>query len=130
MKGKMHLKTLEKFYLVDTGIRYFLAGSKFTDEGNVLENIVYLELLRRDYHVSIGKIGELEVDFIATKIEEKIYIQVSLSINDEKTRERELKPLNAINDNYPKYIITKDKTEFKDIDGIYVINIIDYLLED
>lgn len=130
MKGKMHLKTLEKYYLVDTGIRYLLAGSKFIDEGFVLENIVYLELIRREYHVSIGKIGELEVDFIATKTTEKIYVQVSLTISEDKTRERELKPLLVINDNYPKYIITKDKITFEDIEGIHVINIIDYLLED
>jgi predicted AAA+ superfamily ATPase len=103
MKGKMHLKTLEKYYLVDSGLRYLLAGTRYIDEGHVLENIVFLELIRRDYNVSIGKIGELEVDFIASKAKEKIYVQVTLTMNDESIRRRELKPLLDINDNYPKY---------------------------
>lgn len=130
LKGKMHLKTLEKYYLVDTGLRYLLAGTKFLDEGHVLENIVYLELIRREYDVSIGKIGDLEVDFIASKPSEKIYVQVSMTMSDDKTLKRELKPLQALDDNYPKYIITKDNNTFGDIDGIKVINIIDFLLED
>ncbi len=130
MKGKLFLKTFEKYYLVDTGIRYLLAGAKNIDEGHVLENIVYLELLRRGYQVAIGKIGELEVDFVATKNMEKLYIQVSWTISDEGTREREVKPLMAIRDNYPKLIITRDKVAFNDIEGILVINIVDFLLED
>ena len=130
LKGKMHLKTLEKYYLVDTGLRYLLAGTKYLDEGHVLENIVYLELIRREYDVSIGKIGDLEVDFIASKPSEKIYVQVSMTMSDDKTLMRELKPLQALDDNYPKYIITKDNNTFGDVDGIKVINIIDFLLED
>ena len=129
LKRKMFLKTLEKYYIVDIGIRNRLIGSRNTDYGHVLENIVYLELLRRGYEVSIGKIGSLEVDFVASKPNEKIYYQVSATIMDEKTRERELRPLESISDNYPKYILTMDQTVFNDYSGIRVKNIIDFLLE-
>lgn len=129
LKGKMFLKTLEKYYMVDMGIRNQLTGLRNTDYGHVLENIVYLELLRRGYEVSIGKIGSLEVDFVATRPNEKIYFQVSATILDEKTRERELRPLVAISDNYPKYILTMDQPVFDDYEGIKVKNIIDFLLE-
>ena len=110
LKGKMFLKTLEKYYIVDMGIRNQLTGLRDTDYGHVLENIIYLELLRRGYEVTIGKVGTLEVDFVATNANEKIYYQVSATIFDEKTRERELRPLELISDNYPKYILTMDKT--------------------
>ena len=129
LKGKMYLKTLEKYYIVDMGIRNQLTGLRNTDYGHVLENIVFLELLRRGYDVTIGKIGSLEVDFIATKSDEKIYYQVSATILDEKTRERELRSLESISDNYPKYILTMDQTIFNDFSGIKVKNIIDFLLE-
>ena len=129
LKGKMFLKTLEKYYIVDIGIRNKLIGLRNTDYGHVLENIVYLELLRRGYEVTIGKIGSLEVDFVASKPNEKIYYQVSATIMDEKTRERELRPLESISDNYPKYILTMDQTVFNDYSGIRVKNIIDFLLE-
>lgn len=129
LKGKMFLKTLEKYYIVDMGIRNRLTGLRNTDYGHVLENIVYLELLRRGYEVTIGKIGSLEVDFVATKTNEKIYYQVSATIMDEKTRDRELRPLESISDNYPKYILTMDQTVFDDYSGIRVKNIIDFLLE-
>ena len=129
LKGKMFLKTLEKYYIVDIGIRNRVIGLRNTDYGHVLENIVYLELLRRGYEVSIGKIGSLEVDFVASKPNEKIYYQVSATIMDEKTRERELRPLESISDNYPKYILTMDQTVFNDYSGIRVKNIIDFLLE-
>ena len=129
LKGKMFLKTLEKYYMVDMGIRNRLIGLGNTDVGHVLENIVYLELLRRGYEVTIGKIGSLEVDFVASKTKEKIYYQVSATILDEKTRERELRPLESISDNYPKYILTMDQTVFNDYAGIRVKNIIDFLLE-
>lgn len=129
LKGKMFLKTLEKYYIVDIGIRNKLIGLRNTDYGHVLENIVYLELLRRGYEVTIGKIGSLEVDFVASKPKEKIYYQVSATIMDEKTRERELRPLESISDNYPKYILTMDQTVFNDYSGIRVKNIIDFLLE-
>ncbi|MBM7560880.1 ATP-binding protein [Fusibacter tunisiensis] len=129
LKGKMFLKTLEKYYIVDIGIRNKLTGLRNTDYGHVLENIVYLELLRRGYKVTIGKIGSLEVDFVASKTNEKIYYQVSATLMDEKTRARELRPLEAISDNYPKYILTMDQTVFNDYSGIRVKNIIDFLLE-
>ena len=129
LKGKMFLKTLEKYYIVDIGIRNKLIGLRNTDYGHVLENIVYLELLRRGYEVTIGKIGSLEVDFVASKPNEKIYYQVSATIMDEKTRERELRPLESISDNYPKYILTMDQIVFNDYSGIRVKNIIDFLLE-
>jgi len=129
LKGKMFLKTLEKYYIVDMGIRNQLTGPRDTDYGHILENIVYLELIRRGYEVTIGKIGSLEVDFVATKADGKIYYQVSATILDEKTRERELRPLQSISDNYPKYILTIDQTVFNDYSGIKVQNIIDFLLE-
>lgn len=130
LKGKMYLKTLEKYYIVDMGIRNRLIGLRNTDYGHVLENLVYLELLRRGYEVAIGKIGSLEVDFVATKIDEKSYYQVSATIFDENTKERELRPLQAIADNYPKYILTMDKTIFNDYFGIKIKNIVDFLLEE
>lgn len=129
LKGKMFLKTLEKYYIVDMGIRNQLTGLRNTDYGHVLENLVYLELLRRGYEVAIGKIGSLEVDFIATKTDEKVYYQVSETILDEKTRARELRPLEAISDNYPKYILTMDHTLFNDYSGIKSKNILEFLLE-
>ena len=129
LKGKMFLKTLEKYYIVDMGIRNQLTGLRNTDYGHVLENIVYLELLRRGYAVTIGKIGSLEVDFVATKADEKVYYQVSATILDEQTRERELRPLKSISDNYPKYILTMDQLVFNDYSGIKVKNVIDFLLE-
>lgn len=129
LKGKMFLKTLEKYYIVDMGIRNQLSGLRNTDYGHVIENLVYLELLRRGYEVAIGKVGTLEVDFLATKADEKVYYQVSASILDEKTRKRELRPLESISDNYPKYILTMDQSIFNDYSGIKVKNIIDFLLE-
>lgn len=129
LKGKMFLKTLEKYYIVDMGIRNRLTGLQGKDYGHVLENIVYLELIRRGFEVTIGKIGSLEVDFVATNANEKIYYQVSATIIDEKTRNRELRPLQSISDNYPKYILTMDQTVFNDYSGIKILNIIDYLLE-
>ena len=129
LKGKMFLKTLEKYYIVDIGIRNRLTSLGNTDYGHILENIVYLELLRRGYEVTIGKIGSLEVDFVASKTKEKIYYQVSATIMDKKTRERELRPLESIPDNYPKFILTMDQSPFNDFAGIKVINIIDFLLE-
>lgn len=129
LKGKMFLKTLEKYYIVDIGIRNQLTSLRNTDYGHVLENIVYLELLRRGYEVRIGKIGSFEVDFVAIKQSEKIYYQVSASILDENTKERELRPLENISDNYPKIVLTMDKTPFTDFSGIKVVNILDFLIE-
>ncbi|AHM57595.1 hypothetical protein EAL2_808p00890 (plasmid) [Peptoclostridium acidaminophilum DSM 3953] len=129
LKGKLFLKTYEKYYVVDTGIRNQLTGLRNTDYGHILENIVYFELLRRGFSVSIGKIGNLEVDFVATKADKKIYYQVSASIMDKDTRERELRPLREISDNYEKVILTMDRTIYSDFEGIKNINIIDFLTE-
>jgi len=127
LKGKQFLKTLEKYYMVDMGIRNQLTGLRDTDYGHVLENIIYLELIRRGYEVTIGKIGSLEVDFVAKKTDEIIYYQVSATILDKKTRERELHPLQKISDNYPKVLLTMDQSIFNDYAGIKVQNIIDFL---
>ena len=128
LKGKQILKSLGKYYIVDTGIRNQLTGLRNTDYGHILENVVFFELLHRGYDVTIGKTDKLEIDFIATKPEEKIYIQVSATIMDENVKNRELRPLKAINDSYPKIILTMDRLLYNDIEGIKVINIIDYLL--
>lgn len=127
IQGKQHLKSLEKYYIVDTGLRRLLIGDRNRDIGHVLENIVYLELIRRGYKVCIGKTNELEVDFIAEKSGEKIYYQVSATILSEETYERETAPLKKIKDNYPKYIITMDEIPVDD-DGIRSVNIIEFLM--
>jgi len=129
LKGKMFLKTLEKYYIVDTGIRNEITGSSGSDYGYILENIVYLELLRRGYHICIGKTDSYEVDFVATKSDEKMYIQVSATILDEHTRERELRPFTSIKDNFPKVLLTMDRLPFSDIEGIRVVHIVDFLLD-
>lgn len=130
LKGKLFLKTLEKYYIVDTGIRNQLTGLRNTDYGHVLENVIYFELLRRGYDVSIGKVGTLEVDFVASKANKKIYYQVSATILNEETRARELRPLQAITDHYEKVVLTMDQTIYKDFEGIKNTNIIDFLLSD
>lgn len=129
IKGKQYLKTLEKYYLADTGIRNQLTSFKNLDYGHLLENIIYLELLRRGYEVSIGKIGEWEIDFFARKEGVLEYYQVSATLMDQKTRERELRPLLAIADNYSKHVLTMDKTPADDYQGIKIVNIIDFLLD-
>ncbi len=129
IKGKHHLKTQEKFYIVDTGIRGELVGMRGQDYGFTLENIVYFELLRRRYEVSIGKLGALEVDFIATKPDKIVYFQVTATMLSEETRERELKPLRSIPDHYEKVILTMDRTPISDYDGIRNVNLVDFLLE-
>lgn len=130
IKGKMYLKTQEKYYIVDNGLRNALLDFRQGDYGHVLENIVYLELLRRGYHVAIGKVGTLEVDFVASKAERKVYYQVSASVLDDATRERELKPLEAIPDAYEKVLLTMDRTFIRDFEGIRNINIVDWLLKE
>ncbi len=129
LKGKSFLKTLEKYYIIDTGIRNQLTGLRNTDYGHMLENIIFFELLRRGFSVAIGKVGTLEVDFIATKSKEKIYYQVCATIIDEETRERELRPLRAISDQYKKIILTMDRNIYNDYEGIKNVNIIDFLLD-
>lgn len=127
VKGKTLLKTNGKFYIVDLGIKNYLLGYTPFNRGFALENLVYFELLRRGYDVTIGKINTLEVDFRAFKGDEIIYIQVTESLNNEITREREIRPFNVIDDHYEKIILTLDKGS-SNINGIKVINIIDWLL--
>ena len=110
------------------GLRQLLLGNRRHDIGHILENIVYLELIRKGYHVSIGKVGELEVDFVAERSGETAYYQVSATVMSEDTFNREITPLKRIRDNYPKYIITMDEMPM-DEDGIKIINVIDFLLK-
>lgn len=127
IQGKQHLKLSGKYYGVDMGVRWLLLGDGGRDIGHVLENIVYLELRRRGYQVYIGKIGELEIDFIAEKNGSKVYYQVAASILDPATYEREMAPLKKVRDNYPKYVLTLDTLPMED-DGIKQQNMIDFLL--
>lgn len=128
VKGKQYLKTLEKYYVVDIGLRYMLLGSSSTDVGRILENVVYLELIRRGYEVCIGKVDDLEVDFVATKSGKTVYFQVSASVRDESTLKRELAPLKKINDHYQKIILTLDEDPESDYDGILRINALDWMM--
>ena len=129
IKGKALLKTGQKYYIADTGFLGVFFGRRDSDFGHILENIVFLELLRRGYSVQIGKIGELEIDFVASNPKEKIYIQVSQSIMDEKTLKKELRALQSIPDNYEKIIISMDKNYALSIEGIKIKNAIQWLLE-
>ena len=129
IKGKQHLKSLEKYYLVDVGLRRLLLGDKNSDIGHILENIVYLELIRKGYSVNIGKVGDLEVDFIAETEDDRIYYQVAASVLDPNTFAREIAPLQKIPDHYSKYIISMDEFPMSE-NGIKQINIIDFLLQD
>ena len=128
IKGKQYLKTLEKYYVVDIGLCLMLLGSKQIDAGRILENIVYLELLRRGYDVYVGKVDEFEVDFVAQNGKGTTYFQVALSVRDEKTLERELRSLRAIKDHYPKILLTMDDDPEVHYDGIRRINARDWLL--
>ena len=129
IKGKQYLKTQSKYYMVDTGIRNMLLGYRDVDRGYILENVIYFELLRRGYDVSIGKAGEKEIDFIAISPEDKVYYQVTETMNSERIRERELDPLRSINDNYEKVILSMDKSFVNSYEGIKIKNIVDFLLE-
>lgn len=130
IKGKQYLQSGEKYYLVDIGLRYMLLGNKPTDYGHILENVVYLELLRRGYKVFVGKNNNLEVDFVATNRDTVEYYQVSHSVADSHTLERELKSLQSIKDNYPKYLLTRDIMPNVDHNGIKQINVLDWLLKE
>ena len=127
--GKQLLKMNQKMYIVDLGIRRHLLPRKRYDLGFSLENVVYLELLRRGYEVNIGKVGATEIDFIARKGDSVLYFQVTASMVEETTFEREMAPLKAINDNYPKTIITLDRYTLGNYEGIQVVNAIDWLLD-
>lgn len=128
VKGKQLLKTLGKNYIIDMGFRNMLLGYRDADRGHILENIVYLELLRRDYRVCIGKVGEAEVDFVAEKPDDKVYIQVTESMLSQETRERELRPLRMIPDNYEKIVLSMDRDFIKSYDGIKLQYLLDWLL--
>ena len=129
IKGREYLKTLGKYYIVDIGLRNYLLGYRDGDTGHILENIIYFELLRRGYDVAIGKLDNKEVDFIATKTDEKKYIQVTESMTAPETRERELAPLEKISDNYEKIVIAMDPGLLQDQGGIKIVSAIDFLLE-
>jgi len=129
VKGRQYLKTLEKYYMVDVGLRNAMLGSTgTTDVGHMLENVIYLELIRRGYDVYIGKVDNLEVDFVAKMGVDIIYMQVAATVREESTFERELKPLKKIKDSNPKYILTLDVDPVANHDGIKKINALDYLM--
>ncbi|MCL2434442.1 MAG: ATP-binding protein, partial [Clostridia bacterium] len=131
IKGKQYLKTGDKYYAADIGLRYALLGTKKADMGHILENIVFLELLRRGYEVYIGKVGKTEVDFIAIGDEGEDYYQVAYTVidTDGSILKRELAPLEAINDHNPKYLLTMDNTPLTSHNGIKQINALDWLLK-
>ena len=129
ISGKQLMKTNQKFYIVDVGLRRYLLPRKIYDIGFTLENIVFLELLKRGYQLNTGKAGNTEVDFIARKNDLIIYIQVTASLIESSTFEREIKPLQSIKDNHPKYILTLDRFTAGNYDGIVVMNVVDWLVE-
>ena len=129
VKGKAEPKTLGKYYIVDTGLRNYLLGYRDMDTGHIIENIVYFELLRRGFDVAIGKVGEKEIDFIATRDDVKIYYQVTDDMISESTRERELAPLMAVRDNYEKVVIAMSTNSTATVEGIKIVRLIDFLLE-
>ncbi len=134
IKGKLYLKTGEKYYVTDLGLRYFILGRKLGDYGHVLENVVYLELLRRGYDVYIGKFDNYEVDFVALNKDGRVYIQVTDTLkgkdeNDSKVLDRELRSLKKINDNYEKIILTSDNIPLSNEEGIKVQNVYEWLLD-
>lgn len=131
IKGKQYLKTGEKYYVSDLGLRYFMLGRKVGDRGHILENVVYLELLRRGYDVYIGKVDDFEVDFVAIDSTGKRYVQVceTLKDNENKILTRELNSLQKINDNYEKIILTMDKIPLSNEEGIVVRNVLEWLID-
>lgn len=131
IKGKQHLKTGDKYYAANIGLRYALLGTAKADMGHILENIVFLELLRRGYEIYIGKVGQTEVDFVAINDEGMEYYQVAYTVvdTDGHTLQRELAPLEAINDHNPKYLLTMDYTPLTSHNGIKQLNVLDWLLK-
>ena len=128
VKGKEVLKSLEKYYVTDTGLKNTIVGYNLENYGHSIENVVYLELLRRGYKVYVGKCDNKEIDFVAIKKEETRYFQVTESLSDAKTQEREIAPFYSTNDFYEKTIITTDKTYATNINGIKIVNLTDFLL--
>ena len=129
IKGKQYLATGAKYSVADIGLRYFILGTKQADMGHILENIVYLELIRRGYEVHIGKVGDAEVDFIAIGAEGEEYYQVSQTVLEEQTLKRELSSLDAIKDHNPKYLLTMDYTPLTSYNGIKQVNVLEWLLK-
>ena len=129
IKGKQYLATGAKYYAADIGLRYFILGIKQADMGHILENIVYLELIRRGYEIHIGKVGDAEVDFIAIGAEGEEYYQVSQTVLEEQTLKRELSSLDAIKDHNPKYLLTMDYTPLTSYNGIKQVNVLEWLLK-
>ena len=129
IKGREFLRTLGKYYIVDMGLRNYLLGFRNRDSGHALENVVFFELLRRGYDVSIGMVDNLEVDFIATKADDKMYVQVTESMTSDEVRRRELAPLQKIGDNYEKIVLSMNTGMDSSYEGIKSINLIDWLVE-
>ena len=129
IKGKQYLQSGDKYYATDVTMRYALLGRKNIDLGHILENIVYLELLRRGYKIYVGKFGDKEIDFVAENSRGIQYFQVAYTVRDEKTLERELSALESINDHYPKFILTMDVDPEVDYNGIRKRNVLDWLLD-
>ena len=129
IKGREFLRTLGKYYIVDMGLRNYLLGFRDRDSGHALENVVFFELLRRGYDVSIGKVDNLEVDFIATKADDKLYVQVTESMTSDEVRRRELAPLQKISDNYEKIVLSMNTGMDASYEGIKSINLMDWLVE-
>lgn len=130
IKGKEYLKSLEKYYVTDIGLKNFMLGKKSMDVGHILENVIYLELLRRGYSVYVGKIDDMEIDFVAQNSQGNTYIQVAATVRDENTLKRELRSLQAVKDSYPKMLLTLDDDPEADYDGIIRKNALDWLMEE
>ena len=128
VKGRQYLKLLEKYYAVDIGLRFLLLGQKANDVGHILENIIYLELVRRGYDVYVGKADAMEIDFVAQNEEGNTYIQVAATVRDADTLERELRPLRILKDSYPKLLLTLDDDPVADYNGIKKMNALEWLV--
>ncbi len=128
VKGKQLLKTMEKYYVADPGLRRHLLSGRSQDVGHVLENVIFLEMLRRGYKVHIGKVGSLEVDFVAENSNGTEYYQVAATVRDPETLRRELAPLQKIHDHHPKFLLTLDEDPSNDFNGIRKLNALDWLL--
>lgn len=129
VKGKAELKTLGKYYIVDVGLRNYLLGYRDVDTGHIIENIVFFELLRRGFDVAVGKVGDKEIDFIATRDDLKVYYQVTNDLTAEVTRQRELAPFMAVRDNYEKIVIAMTTNSTAPVEGIKIVRMMDFLLE-
>ena len=127
VEGKEILKIHEKYYVTDHGFNQVFNGRNLTNVSRTIENIVYVELLREGYDVTVGKIGDFEIDFVAKKHKSKVYIQVTYSLSSDETIEREFRPLLKVKDNYPKYVISTDKFDFSR-EGVIHQNLIDFLV--